>query len=84
MPVCGPVGKAKVKEALTRDLLSWGERQHCLQAGSGGRARRCDDRVGTEQSEFSETPTGSDGRRHLQDSNGSKTLDDDSLHWTSE
>ena len=49
-----------------------------------GRGTACDDRVGTGQSEFPETPTGSDGRRHLQDSNGSKTLDDDCLHWTSE
>ena len=31
--------------------------------------------VGTEQNEFLETPTGFDGRGHLQDSDGPKTLD---------
>ena len=39
-----------------------------------GRAGRRDSRIGTEQSEFPETPTGSDGRGHLHDSDGSKTL----------
>ena len=38
------------------------------------RADRRESRVRTEQSEFRETPTGSDGRGHLQDSDGSKTL----------
>ena len=38
-----------------------------------GCAGRRDGRVGTEQSEFPETPTGSDGRGHLHDSDGSKT-----------
>ena len=78
IPVCGPDGKAKAKEALIRDLLRWCERQPtAIRGGSSGRASRCsgragqhDDRVGTEQ----ETPTGSDGRGHLHDSNGSKTL----------
>ena len=39
-----------------------------------GRAGRRDGRVGTEQSKFPETSTGSDRRRCLHDSDGSKTL----------
>ena len=39
-----------------------------------GRAGRRDGRVGTEQNESPETPTGSDGRGHLHDSDGPKTL----------
>ena len=31
-------------------------------------------RLGTEQNEFAETPIGFDGRGHLHDSDGSKTL----------
>ena len=39
-----------------------------------GRAGRRDGRVGTEQSEFPETQTGFDGKGHLHDSDGSKSL----------
>ena len=79
IPIGGPDGKTKVKEALIRDLLRWCERQ----TGTGtapfggvcsGRAGRRDGRVGTEQSKFPETSTGSDRRRCLHDSDGSKTL----------
>ena len=74
----GSVGKAKVKEALSRDLLFWCERQSNMEAsirGGGSRyASRSDSRVGTEQSQFLETLTGSDSREHLHDSSGSKML----------
>ena len=73
IPICGPNGQPQVKEALIRDLLLVRETDRNGNVCSG-RAGRRDGRVGTEQSEFPETPTGSDGRGHLHDSDGSKTL----------
>ena len=58
------------------------EHPNQLAQGQGGVRWRLDawlretDRhwIGTEQNEFAETPTGFDGRGHLHDSDGSKTL----------
>ena len=77
IPVCGPDGKTKVKEALIRDLLRWCERQPEVEASPLGacriRASRPDNQVGTEQSRFTESKTEPDERGDLHDSNGTES-----------
>ena len=68
-----------MKEALIRDLLRWCERQPEVGPLPPGAEAAyvpigVTNRVGTEQSEFRETPTGFDGRGHLHTSNVSETL----------
>ena len=78
IPICGLNGKPgqggvdSRPAALVRETDRNGN--GTVRGLCSGRASRRDCRVGTEQSEFPETPTGSDGKGHLHDSDGSKTL----------
>ena len=78
IPIGGPTASPRSRgvdsrpAALVRDTDRNGNRT--VRGVCSGRAGRRDGRVGTEQSKFPETSTGSDRRRCLHDSDGSKTL----------
>ena len=78
IPVCGPDGKTKVKEALIRDLLRWCEGQPEVEASPLGACAAdvpVDPTIRSAQrrADSQSTPTESDERGHLRDSNGSKS-----------
>ena len=58
MPVCGPDGKAKVKEALIRDLLRWGEGQHATIGSAQSRVNSRRRRLAPTGEDIFRTPTG--------------------------